>query len=77
MPLKRKKLRSALMNNEERLIQFEKMKKSIEEQHAGIVSKMDKLRSEGKQKSATYMQLMANKMTFENMLKLYELYDID
>ncbi|WP_419024882.1 hypothetical protein [Emergencia sp.] len=65
------------MNNEERLVQFEKMKKSIEDQHADIVNKMDRLRAEGRQKSATYMQLMANKMTFENMLKLYELYDID
>lgn len=65
------------MNNEERLAQYEKMKKSIEEQFADIVSKLDKLRSEGKQKSATYMQLLSNKMTFENMLKLYELYDID
>lgn len=65
------------MNNEERLAQFEKMKKSIEDQHADIVRKLDKLRGEGKQKSATYMQLLSNKMTFENMLKLYELYDID
>ena len=65
------------MSSEERIAQFEKMKKSIEEQHADIVCKLDKLRGEGKQKSATYMQLLSNKMTFENMLKLYELYDID
>ena len=45
------------MSSEERLAQFEKMKKSIEEQHADIVCKLDKLRGEGKQKSATYMQL--------------------
>ena len=65
------------MSSEERLAQFEKMKKSIEEQHADIVCKHDKQRGEAKQKSATYMQLLSNKMTFENMLKLYELYDID
>lgn len=65
------------MTNEERLIQFEKMKTSIEAQHEDVLSKLDKLRAEGRQKSATYQQLLGNKMTFENMLKLYELYDID
>lgn len=65
------------MTNEERLIQFEKMKESIEVQHEDVLSKLDKLRAEGRQKSATYQQLLGNKMTFENMLKLYEIYDID
>lgn len=65
------------MNNEERLAQFERMKQSIVEQHGDILRKLAKLRDQGRQKSATYTQLLSNKMILENMLKLYELYDID
>ena len=53
------------------------MKAAIEEQHRDILEKMDRLRQAGRQKSATYMQLMSNKLTYENMLKLYQLYDIE
>ena len=38
---------------------------------------MDRLRQAGRQKSATYMQLMSNKLTYENMLKLYQLLSND
>ncbi len=64
------------MDDRERLERFEAMKAAIEAQHADILQKMDGLRQEGRQKSATYMQLMSNKMTLENMLSLYRLYDI-
>ncbi len=66
-----------MMDEKERLERFEAMKAAIEEQHRDILEKMDRLRQAGRQKSATYMQLMSNKLTYENMLKLYQLYDIE
>lgn len=61
---------------EQRLAQFEKMKQSLEEQFADVTKRLDQLRSEGKQKTATYMQLWSNKIGLENMLQMYKLYDI-
>ena len=33
-------------------------------------------KAEGKEKSATYRQLMGNKMQYQNMLSLYEIYGL-
>ena len=64
------------MDKEQRLEAFEKMLSAIEENYAGIVSKMEALKSQGKEKSATYRQLMGNKLMYKEMLFLYELYGI-
>lgn len=64
------------MDKEQRLEAFEKMLSAIEENYAGIVSKMDALKAQGKEKSATYRQLMGNKLMYKEMLFLYELYGI-
>ena len=64
------------MDKENRLEAFEKMLSAIEENYAGIVSKMDALKSQGREKSATYRQLMGNKLMYKEMLFLYELYGI-
>ena len=65
------------MSDKERLERFETMKAAVEAQHADLVAKMDELRSQGKQKTVTYRQLMGNKLGPENILQLYKLYDID
>lgn len=65
------------MDAAERLARFEKMKAFIEEQHADTLEKLDALRASGKQKSATYTQLLGNKMNLENTLQLYKLFDIE
>ncbi len=65
------------MSDKERLERFETMKAAVEAQHADLVAKMDELRSQGKQKTVTYRQLMGNKLGLENILQLYKLYDID
>lgn len=65
------------MDAAERLARFEKMKAFIEEQHADTLEKLDALRTSGKQKSATYTQLLGNKMNLENTLQLYKLFDIE
>ena len=64
------------MDKEQRLEAFEKMLSAIEENYAGIVSKMETLKAQGKEKSATYRQLMGNKLMYKDILSLYELYGI-
>ena len=64
------------MDQEQRLEAFEKMLSAIEENYAGILSKMEALKSQGKEKSATYRQLMGNKLIYKDMLSLYELYGL-
>ncbi len=64
------------MDREQRLEAFEKMLSAIEENYTGILNKMDALKSQGKEKSATYRQLMGNKLMYKEMLFLYELYGI-
>ena len=64
------------MDKEKRLEAFEKMLSAIEENYAGIVSKMETLKAQGKERSATYRQLMGNKLMYKDILSLYELYGI-
>ena len=64
------------MDKEQRLEAFEKVLSAIEENYAGILSKMEALKSQGKEKSATYRQLMGNKLIYKDMLSLYELYGL-
>ena len=55
---------------------FEKMLKSIQNQNADIIEKMNKLKSEGKEKTVTYKQLMASKLTLLNILSMYHAYGL-
>ena len=61
---------------EKRLEAFEEMLLSVKQKYEMADSKMKKLRAEGKEKSATYRQLMGNKLQYQNMLSLYKLYDL-
>ena len=64
------------MDPEKRLEAFEKMLSAIESHYAGIVSRMEALKAQGKEKSATYRQLMGNKLIYKDILSLYELYGL-
>ena len=46
------------------------------EELRGLNQKMSQLKVEGKEKSATYRQLMGNKLQYQNMLSLYRLYGL-
>ena len=48
--------------------------KSLE--FSSMEKQMEELKAQGKVKSATYRQLMGRKMMYQNMLSLYELYDL-
>ena len=64
------------MDNEKRLEQFEKMLAAVQTEYGSIVRQMDELKEKGKMKSVTYQQLYARKMTYQNMLSMYDLYDL-
>ena len=59
-----------------RLESFEKMLAAVEKEYQDIQGKMEDLKAKGRVKSATYQQLMGRKMMFQNMLSLYDLYDL-
>ena len=59
-----------------KLEQFEKMLAAVQTENGSIVRQMDELKERGKMKSVTYQQLFARKMTYQNMLSMYDLYDL-
>lgn len=62
--------------DEKRLQQFEKMLSAVQTEYENIVRQMEELKEKGKSRSVTYQQLLARKMTYQNMLSMYELYDL-
>ena len=62
--------------DEKRLQQFEKMLSAVQTEYENIVRQMGELKEKGKIRSVTYQQLLARKMTYQNMLSMYELYDL-
>lgn len=59
-----------------RLEQFEKMLLEVKGTLKEIEEKMEVLKAEGKIKSATYHQLMANRHTYKTMVTLYQQYGL-
>lgn len=52
----------------EREEKFEKMLQAIQKEYDDTVSKMEKMKVEGKSKTVTYKQLMSTKLMLQNML---------
>ena len=63
-------------NNEKRLGQFEKKLQAVHTEYKNIVRQMEELKEKGKIRSVTYQQLMTRKLTYQNMISMYELYDL-
>ena len=61
---------------EERLQKFERMLAAVEAEYQKVLGQMAPLREKGRTKSATYYQLMASKMTYQNMLSMYAVYGL-
>lgn len=55
---------------------FERMLTDIQNNYSSIAEKMEKLKTEGRTKSATYRELLGNKLLYQNMLNMYKLYDL-
>ena len=65
-----------LVDSEKRLAAFEAMLASVQEKYRDADEKMKCLKAEGKEKTATYRQLMGNKLQYQNMLSLYKEYSL-
>ena len=63
-------------DRDKRLEAFEKMLSEVQQQYEDIEVKMAELKMEGKEKTTTYRQLMANKLRLGDMLAMYKLYDL-
>lgn len=64
------------MDKENRLAAFEKMLDAVRANYESTVSKMVQLKAAGKEKSATYRQLMGNKLELQNILSMYQIYGL-
>ena len=64
------------MSEAERLAAFEAMLAAVQKQYAETTARMDKMKLEGKVKTATYRQLFARKLSLQDVLTLYQVYGL-
>lgn len=64
------------MGDRERLEAFEQMLADVQANYAELVARMDRLKAEKKEKSATFRQYWSNKMTCQYMLSMYQQYGL-
>lgn len=64
------------MNDQQRLQAFEDMLNAVLQNYKDADEKMKQLKAEGKEKSATYRQLMGHKLQYQNMLSMYQIYGL-
>ena len=60
----------------ERLEAFETMMKAVLEQSEAERLKMERLKMQGKEKSATYRQYMGNRLFYNRLIALYKEYGL-
>lgn len=66
----------SMVINLKRLEAFEAMMKMVLEQSESEKNLMDKLKMQGKEKSATYRQYMGNRLFYVRMIELYKEYGL-
>lgn len=64
------------MSDQDRLEAFEKMLADVQANYAEVSARMERLKAEGKEKSATFRQYWSNRMTDQYMLSLYQQYGL-
>lgn len=55
---------------------FEKMLQSVQQEYADTVQKLEKLKAEDKTKTATYRQLLGDKLMLQNILTRYRVFGL-
>ena len=60
----------------DRLQKFEKMLAAVQEGYDTSAAKMEQLKQAGKEKSATFRQIWADKLMYQNMLSMYRVYGL-
>ena len=64
------------MSDQEKLELFEKMLKDIKESYLREKVEIDRLKEEGKEKSATYMHYLGNRLLYNWVLGKYKEYGL-
>ena len=64
------------MGDRDRLEAFERMLADVQANYADVSARMERLKAEGKEKSATFRQYWSNRMTCQYMLSLYQQYGL-
>lgn len=64
------------MDNKKRLEAFEEMLTAVQENYETTVTKLAQLKEAGKEKTATYRQLLGNKLQLQDMLTMYRVYGL-
>ena len=60
----------------EREANFERMLSFVQEQYERTTRKMEELKAQGKTKTATYRQLLGDKLYYQKLLSLYKTFDL-
>ena len=64
------------MTELERLAAYDRMYKDLLRELAGVLEMREARRRAGKQRGATYQQLLAQKLTLQNLIGRFEIYGI-
>ena len=64
------------MSDLERLAAYDRMYADLLKERDKVLADMEKLRAAGKNKGATYQQLLAQKLTLQNLIGRFEIYGI-
>ena len=64
------------MTELERLAAYDRMYKDLLREQAGVLEKLAARRRAGKQRGATCQQLLAQKLTLQNLIGRFEIYGI-
>ena len=64
------------MSDLERLAAYDRMYADLLKERDKVLSDMDKLRTAGKNRGVTYQQLLAQKLTVQNLIGRFEIYGI-
>ena len=64
------------MTELERLAAYDRMYADLLRERDKVVANLERLRAAGKNKGATYQQLLAQKLTVQNLIGRFEIYGI-
>ena len=64
------------MTDSQRLEAFERMLSDVRNRYREAEDKMKRLKAQGREKSATFRQMMGQKLQYQDMLILYRLYGL-
>ena len=64
------------MSDLERLAAYDRMYADLLKERDKVLADMEKLRAAGKNKGVTYQQLLAQKLTVQNLVGRFEIYGI-